>query len=97
MDEFTVDAFVNRDDPIPVISFDPVEDLSDEVEDPPAATERDRKRDRLKKHVKDNIQKARGKAAETGTGMQDRLMEKYISSAISTNYANEYLIGYSNK
>ena len=81
MDEFTADAFVNRDDPIPVISFDPVEDLSDEEEDAPAA-ERDRKRDRLKKHVKDNIQKARGKAAETGTGMQDRLMEKYIPSAV---------------
>jgi hypothetical protein len=84
MDEFTADAFVNRDDPIPVISFDPVEDLSDEEEDSPAA-ERDRKRDRLKKHVKDNIQKARGKAAGTGTGMQDRLMEKYIPSAILSN------------
>jgi hypothetical protein len=81
MDEFTVDAFVNRDDPIPVISFDPVEDLSDEEEDFPAA-EGGRKRDRLKKHVKDNIQKARGKAADTGTGIQDRLMEKYIPSAI---------------
>ena len=33
MDEFTVDAFVNRDDPIPVISFDAAEDLSDEVDD----------------------------------------------------------------
>ena len=74
MDEFTVDAFVNRDEPIPVITFDPTEDLSD---DDPAQPER--KRDRLRRHasnMKENVRKAQGKVAETGTSMQDRLLEK---------------------
>lgn len=73
MDEFTVDAFVNRDDPIPVISFDPQNDLSDEAND--SASDSERRRDRLKKHgknLKENIRNATGK----GSSMQDRILEK---------------------
>jgi hypothetical protein len=79
MDEFTVDAFVNRDDPIPVISFEPSEDLSDEAEQSPSGPER--KRDRFKQHgktLKENLKKAQGKATETGSSVQDRLIEKYV-------------------
>lgn len=76
MDEFTVDAFVNRDDPIPVISFDPQNDLSDEVEAP---SDTERTRDRLIRHgknLKENMRKVTGKGAEAGTSMQDRILEK---------------------
>lgn len=77
MDEFTVDAFVNRDEPIPVISFDPAEDLSDEEYND--GTQPERKRDRLWRHaanMKENVRKVQGKTAETGSSMQDRLLEK---------------------
>jgi hypothetical protein len=77
MDEFTVDAFVNRDDPIPVISFDINNDLSDESEPLPSSPER--KRDKLLQHgknLKDNFKGVQGKASETGSSMQDRLLEK---------------------
>lgn len=77
MDDFAIDAFVNRDDPIPVISFDQQNDLSDEG--PPSDTERTR--DRLMRHgknLKDNMRKVTGsgKAAEPGSSMQDRILEK---------------------
>jgi len=77
MDEFTVDAFVNRGDPIPVISFDTNEDFFDEPE--PATPER--KRDKILQHgknLKDNFRNVQGKASETGSSMQDRLLEKYV-------------------
>jgi hypothetical protein len=77
MDEFTVDAFVNRDDPIPVISFDTNDDLSDDAE---LATP-GRKRDKLLQHgknLKDNFRNVQGKAPETGSSMQDRLLEKFV-------------------
>lgn len=77
MDEFTADAFVNRDDPIPVISFDINDDLSDEAEPEPP----ERKRDKLLQHgknLKDNFMNVQGKAPETGSSMQDRLLEKHV-------------------
>jgi hypothetical protein len=80
MDEFTVDAFVNRDDPIPVISFDVNDDLSDDSEQPPP-TPGGRKRDKILQHgknLKDNLRNVQGKASETTFSMQDRLLEKYV-------------------
>jgi hypothetical protein len=77
MDEFTVDAFVNRDDPIPVISFDPGDALFDEAEQLPLGPER--RRERLKQHgknLKENLVKAQGKSSDTGSSIQDRLLEK---------------------
>jgi hypothetical protein len=88
MDEFTVDAFVNRDDPIPVISFDINDDLSDEAESEPATTEKERKRDKLLQHgknLKDNFRNVQGKASETGSSMQDRLLEKYVCDPSTLN------------
>lgn len=77
MDDFTIDAFANRDDPIPVISFDHQNDLSDEVEG--ELSESERKRDRLLRHgknLKENMRKVTGKGSEIGTSMQDRILEK---------------------
>ncbi len=84
MDEFTADAFVNRDDPIPIITFDRTEDFSDE-EGQIEVEGKDGRRQGLRKHlsksnIKDKIRKATGKTSESGTSMQDRLLEKYASS-----------------
>jgi hypothetical protein len=79
MDEFTADAFVNRDEPIPVAVFAPADNQSDEDYDD--GTQPERKRDRLRRHaanIKETVQKAQGKASETGSSMQDRLLEKCI-------------------
>jgi hypothetical protein len=82
MDEFTLDAFVNRDEPIPVLSFDTPEDLSDQDNNNGTHPETpERKRDRLWRHaanMKENVRKVQGKTAETGGSMQDRLLEKYF-------------------
>ncbi|CZS97560.1 hypothetical protein WAI453_008692 [Rhynchosporium graminicola] len=82
MDECTADAFVNRDDPIPVISFGTLEELSDEGDD---MSDADRKRDRFKKRGKDvkkNIKKVQQKASERGSSIQDRLLEKLLQQVI---------------
>ena len=81
MEEVTADAFVNRDEPIPVIVFDSAEDISDEAawSSADGRTTSSRKRDRLKMHasnVRDNVKKAQGKASEAGSGIQDRLLER---------------------
>jgi hypothetical protein len=71
MDEFTYDAFVNREDSIPVINFEDVDEL-DENEPP------ERKRDRLKKQASNMKGNLRKKGVETGTSLQDRMLEKYV-------------------
>lgn len=72
MDEFTADAFVNRDEPIPVVVLD--HEVSDEVE---SDGQTERKRDRFKKHTTSMKENIRKKTVETGSSMQDRLLEKY--------------------
>jgi hypothetical protein len=71
MDEFTVEGFANRDEAIPVISFDPEDDFSDELDG--GTPDPVRKRDMLKKHgrsIKENFR-------STGTSIQDRILEKW--------------------
>ena len=82
MDEFTVDAFVNRDDPVPVISLDRAGEFSGD-EGEMEVDSNDGKRRGLKKHlsksnIKDKFRKANGKSSESGTSIQDRLLEKYV-------------------
>lgn len=71
MDEFTVDAFANRDEGIPVVELD--HDLSEEGE---SDGQLDRKRDRLKKHTSNMKENIRKKTTETGSTIQDRLLDK---------------------
>lgn len=76
MDEFTSDAFVNRDDPIPVVQLDLQDDLSEEG----GGSSDERKRHRLREHgrnIKENFKKVHEKASDRGSSMQDRLFEKY--------------------
>jgi hypothetical protein len=79
MDEFTANAFVNRDKPIPVIDFDPSQDLSEEEHNDGAQTEG--KRDRLRRpatNLEENVRKVQGKLSEAGGSLQDRLLEKCV-------------------
>jgi hypothetical protein len=82
MDEFTVDAFVNRDDPIPVIPFDRAGEFEgDEGEmevDSNHGARRDLKSHLSKSNIKDKFRKATGKSSESGASIQDRLLEKYV-------------------
>jgi hypothetical protein len=82
MDEFTVDTFVNRDDPIPVISLDRAGEFSGDEGEMEVGSN-DGKRRGLKKHlsksnIEDKFRKATGKSSESGTSIQDRLLEKYV-------------------
>jgi hypothetical protein len=85
MDEFTMDAFVNREGPISAVILE--DDLSDDQEE---STQDDvaykvGNRGRLKIHtfhLKDNLRKAGGKASEAGTSVQDRLLEKLLQQVI---------------
>lgn len=80
MDDFSADAIVNRDEPIPVVNFERTVDLSEEEIDD--ATRPERKRDRLWRHaagsMKENAAKIQGKSVEAGSRIQDRLLEKYV-------------------
>lgn len=79
MDEFTVDAFVNRDDPIPVIRLDPTNNLSDDIDDTNEVPHKEGTRERFRRHrseLKENMKKAQSKASETSATVQDRLLEK---------------------
>jgi hypothetical protein len=81
MDEFTVDAFVNRDDPVPVISLDRSGEFSGDDGEIEVESNNGKRLD-LKKHLRSNIKekfrKATGKGSESGTSIQDRLLEKYV-------------------
>jgi hypothetical protein len=77
MDEFTVDAFANRDEPIPVLSFGHEDDLSDEGD---GLSSPGRKRDILRRHGKSLKENLRS----TGSSMQDRILEKWASIRLSS-------------
>lgn len=78
MDEYTADAFVNRDDPIPLIVLDAEDDPSDDTDNnSPPVEVKEGKRQRLRKHLSSrNIKEKVGRAHEAGSSMQDRLLEK---------------------
>ncbi|KAM3074563.1 Peroxisome size and maintenance regulator [Clarireedia jacksonii] len=88
MDEFTVDAFVNRDDPVPVIRIDPADGHADELESLPDnndPTQKEGARQRFRRHqsaLKENIKKAQDKASATSASVQDRLLEKLLQQVI---------------
>jgi hypothetical protein len=82
MDEFTYEAFVNRDEPVPVVTLDggTGEDLShDEHDDQFDVPADERKRDkfwRQGRNLKDTFKSTKDKVSERNTSMQDRLLEK---------------------
>ena len=74
MDEYTADAFVNRDEPIPVFTVPGSDSPSSEPKG---------KRDRLKEALSNKTSKARDKLQDTtsapkdyGNSLQDRLFTK---------------------
>ena len=82
MDEYTADAFVNRDEPIPVITLsrDNVPPKDNRL--PSSDPESQRKRDKFKQNLsatklKDRIHDAAtGSKNESGASLQDRLFTK---------------------
>ena len=81
MDEYSENAFANRDDPIPLIPKHLVGSASEDEEEVGLEDREERKRG-LKEHlsksnIKDRFRMVTGKTSETGISMQDRLLEKY--------------------
>ncbi|KAI9802641.1 MAG: hypothetical protein M1825_002663 [Sarcosagium campestre] len=72
MDEFTSEAFANRDDPIPIIS------VSDHEEDLQDVEGHSSKRQRLK----DKLQNVGERKPESGGSIQDRLFAKLLQQII---------------
>ncbi|MCJ1237542.1 hypothetical protein MMC14_005528 [Varicellaria rhodocarpa] len=85
MDEFTLDAFVNRDEPIPVINLN----VSGNDAPTTASSDSDSKRTRLKKAVsgsnlKNKLQHVTGSSSgtESGHSLQDRLFAKILQQVV---------------
>lgn len=80
MDEYSENAFVNRDEAVPLLVVDHADSDAES-----GASDRERKRDRFRRksqNFKDGFKKAQEKAqakVTEGASMQDRLMEKYCS------------------
>lgn len=76
MDEYTADAFVNRNEPVPTLTV-PTEDLDGASSDGEHAGS---KRSRLKKNLSGSKLKEKlhdaGKHHESGGSLQDRLFTK---------------------
>jgi len=89
-----VDAFVNKDDPVPVISLDRSGEFSGDDEEIEVESN-DGKRlslnEHLKSNIKDKFRKATGKGSESGTSIQDRLLEKYVGVPTYLLYCRETL------
>ncbi|KAI4217046.1 MAG: hypothetical protein LQ351_000354 [Letrouitia transgressa] len=87
MDEYTADAFVNRDEPIPVIAVPRTESSSP---DP------DSKRSKLKSSIpgskiKEKLQHGANSRSETGFSLQDRLLTKLLQQVIPSEDIEEVL------
>ena len=73
MDEYTADAFVNRDEPVPVLTF------SGTTRSP--SPDPESKRSRLRESIsnsklKEKLQDGASSRSETGYSLQDRLLTK---------------------
>jgi hypothetical protein len=79
MDEYTADSFVNRDEPIPIITFDQHDYVSGDDDSNGEEGRRNRIKSTSRK-LKEMVQQSKGKASEGRRSMQDRLMEKYCFS-----------------
>lgn len=85
MHEYTVDAFANRDEPMPVMRGLEADMEGGTISDD--STHKPGKRERLKNtasNLKENLKITHGKSSEShsSTSMQDRLIEKYSSKFI---------------
>ena len=82
MDEYSENAFANRDDPIPLIPKHLVGSASDDDDEEVGLEDQEERKRGLKKplsksNIKDRFRMVTGKTSETGISMQDRLLEKY--------------------
>ncbi|KAI4237075.1 MAG: hypothetical protein LQ352_007962 [Teloschistes flavicans] len=87
MDEYTADAFVNRDEPVPTLTFTSTGSPSPDPES---------KRSKLKESLsqsklKEKIQDGAASRSETGFSLQDRLLTKLLQQVIPTENIEEVL------
>ncbi|KAL8828537.1 MAG: hypothetical protein Q9191_002528 [Dirinaria sp. TL-2023a] len=82
MEEYTAEAFVNRDEPVPVLTI-PIEDTpSTASSDTEHASKRTRLRNKLSSsHLKEKLHDA-SNPHESGTSLQDRLFSKLMQQVI---------------
>lgn len=76
MEEYSDDAFVNRESRIPVIHFDNQDDVSNHGHDDGSVKQGKDRSARSK--FGDKARKMVGRATEKGSNMQDQLLEKYV-------------------
>jgi hypothetical protein len=75
MEEYSPDAFANRDEPIPVISFGGKDNFLDNEEQDADSTG-DKSGKGIRSGLRDRARKLAGRTSEKGLSMQDRLLEK---------------------
>lgn len=79
VEEYSSDAFANRDSPIPVIRFDHHDGQYDHEEDAEGEGGVKHARERsARSRFGDKARKMAGRATEKGSSMQDRLLEKCV-------------------
>ncbi|KAI4257352.1 MAG: hypothetical protein L6R42_005733, partial [Xanthoria sp. 1 TBL-2021] len=88
MDENTADAFVNRDEPVPLLAFSGT--TGSPSPDPES------KRSRLRESIsnsklKEKLQDGASSRSETGFSLQDRLLTKLLQQVIPTENIEEVL------
>ncbi|KAL9591897.1 MAG: hypothetical protein Q9179_007266, partial [Wetmoreana sp. 5 TL-2023] len=87
MDEYTAEAFVNRDEPVPVLAFSRTGSPSPDPE-----SKRSRLKESLTPHkLKEKIQDGAASKSETGFSLQDRLLTKLLQQVIPSENIEEVL------
>ena len=100
MDDYTEDAFANRESPLPLIGFSDRSSL-DPADDSDNGPPSDRKRGLFKRHasnLKETLKKGH-KRSESGRSfnVQDRLLERYASDTLRDEETILTSAGYCNK
>ena len=72
MDEFTADAFVNRDEPVPVLAVSGTGSLSPDPDSKHSRLKESLSNSKLKEKLQDGI----ASRSDTGFSLQDRLLTK---------------------
>lgn len=75
MDEYTAEAFANRDEPVPVLTVPDDRSASSDTEQ--ASSKRTRVKSKLSSsHLKEKLHEAGHRSNDTGASLQDRLLSK---------------------
>ncbi|KAI9768297.1 MAG: hypothetical protein M1835_006891 [Candelina submexicana] len=90
MDEFTADAFVNRDEPVPEVTISTGDDHASDVDDSPSRGHKVRKVLSSSK-LKDKLHDVRDKHHEPSSSLQDRLFARLLQQIVPTEDMTDVL------